>query len=106
MRENAARGNAAASVGGGQGRGQVRDDLRDYVPEHFADPGAVLVADETGDLKHGTATVGPRGSTPAPPGGLRTPRHRRGRNRARTRADGQNGLAGNGLVVMERSHFP
>jgi SRSO17 transposase len=35
----------------------VRDDLRDYVLEHFADPGAVLVADETGDLKHGTATV-------------------------------------------------
>ena len=26
--------------------------------EHFADPGAVLVADETGDLKKGTATVG------------------------------------------------
>src|SRR5215470_13752859 len=38
--------------------GGVRDDLRDYVLEHFADPGAVLVADETGDLKHGTATVG------------------------------------------------
>ena len=35
----------------------VRDDLRDYVLEHFADPGAVLVADETGDLKKGTATV-------------------------------------------------
>jgi len=24
---------------------------------HFADPGAVLVVDETGDLKKGTATV-------------------------------------------------
>src|SRR5215475_594954 len=36
----------------------VRDDLRGYVLEHFADPGAVLVADETGDLKKGTATVG------------------------------------------------
>jgi SRSO17 transposase len=35
----------------------VRDDLRGYVLEHFADPGAVLVADETGDLKKGTATV-------------------------------------------------
>ena len=35
----------------------VRDDLRAYVLEHFADPGAVLVADETGDLKKGTATV-------------------------------------------------
>ena len=36
----------------------VRDDLRCYVLEHFADPGAVLVVDETGDLKKGTATVG------------------------------------------------
>ena len=36
----------------------VRDDLREYVLEHFADPGAVLVVDETGDLKKGTATVG------------------------------------------------
>jgi SRSO17 transposase len=35
----------------------VRDDLRGYVLEHFADPGAVLVADETGDLKKGAATV-------------------------------------------------
>jgi SRSO17 transposase len=31
--------------------------LRGYVLEHFADPGAVLVVDETGDLKKGTATV-------------------------------------------------
>lgn len=36
----------------------VRDDLRGYVLEHFADPGAVLVVDETGDVKKGTATVG------------------------------------------------
>ena len=36
----------------------VRDDLRGYVLEHFADLGAVLVVDETGDLKKGTATVG------------------------------------------------
>ena len=36
----------------------VRDDLRGYVLEHFAAPGAVLVVDETGDLKKGTATVG------------------------------------------------
>src|SRR5215831_14975791 len=36
----------------------MRDDLRGYVVEHFADPGAVLVVDETGDLKRGTATVG------------------------------------------------
>jgi SRSO17 transposase len=36
----------------------VRDDLRGYVLEHFADAGAVLVVDETGDLKKGAATVG------------------------------------------------
>ncbi len=36
----------------------VRDDLRGYVIEHLGDPDAVLVVDETGDLKKGTATVG------------------------------------------------
>lgn len=36
----------------------VRDDLRGYVVEHLGDPGAILVVDETGDLKHGTDTVG------------------------------------------------
>jgi SRSO17 transposase len=36
----------------------VRDDLRDYVVEHLGDPEAVLVIDETGDLKKGTTTVG------------------------------------------------
>jgi SRSO17 transposase len=36
----------------------VRDDLRDYVLEHLADDQAVLVVDETGDLKKGTRTVG------------------------------------------------
>ena len=40
----------------------VREDLRDYVVEPSADPGAVLVVDETGDLKKGVA-VG-RGATP------------------------------------------
>jgi SRSO17 transposase len=35
----------------------VRDDLRGYVLEHFADPGAVLVVDETGDLKKGTKVI-------------------------------------------------
>jgi SRSO17 transposase len=32
----------------------VRDDLRAYVVEHLGDPEAVLVVDETGDLKKGT----------------------------------------------------
>src|SRR5215831_18283292 len=36
----------------------VRDDVRGYVVEHLGDPGAVLVVDETGDLKKGTATAG------------------------------------------------
>src|SRR5207253_2472036 len=38
--------------------GRVRDDVRDYVIEHLGDPGAVLVVDETGDVKKGTATAG------------------------------------------------
>jgi SRSO17 transposase len=36
----------------------VRDDVRAYLVEHLGDPGAVLVVDETGDLKKGTRTVG------------------------------------------------
>ncbi|MCA1701329.1 MAG: IS701 family transposase [Actinobacteria bacterium] len=38
--------------------GEVRDDLRAYVVEHFGDPGAVLVIDETGFLKKGSKSVG------------------------------------------------
>src|SRR5215207_5379884 len=34
----------------------VRDDVRGYVVEHLADAKAVLVVDETGDLKKGTGT--------------------------------------------------
>jgi SRSO17 transposase len=36
----------------------VRDDLRGYVIDAFAEPDAVLVVDETGDLKKGTKSVG------------------------------------------------
>jgi SRSO17 transposase len=36
----------------------VRDDLRGYVVEHLGDPEAVLIIDETGDVKKGAATVG------------------------------------------------
>jgi SRSO17 transposase len=36
----------------------MTDDLRGYVLEHFGDPAAVMVVDETGDIKKGTATVG------------------------------------------------
>lgn len=38
--------------------GEVRDDLRAYVVEHFGDPGAVLIVDETGFLKKGDKSVG------------------------------------------------
>ena len=38
--------------------GGVRDDVRSYVVEQLGDPGAVLVVDETGDVKKGTATPG------------------------------------------------
>ncbi|MGC0377633.1 SRSO17 transposase [Streptomyces sp. SAI-229] len=36
----------------------VRDDVREYVVEHLHDEAAVLVVDETGDVKKGTRTVG------------------------------------------------
>jgi SRSO17 transposase len=36
----------------------ARDDLRDYVVGALGDPDGVLVVDETGDLKKGSATVG------------------------------------------------
>lgn len=36
----------------------VRDDLRSYVVDAFGDPDAVLVVDETGDLKKGVHSVG------------------------------------------------
>jgi SRSO17 transposase len=36
----------------------VRDDLRDYITGQLGDCGAVLVVDETGDVKKGTATAG------------------------------------------------
>ena len=36
----------------------VRDDLRGYVIEHLGSADAVLVVDETGDVKKGTASAG------------------------------------------------
>lgn len=36
----------------------VRDDIHGYVIEHLGDPDAVLVVDETGDVKKGASTVG------------------------------------------------
>ena len=37
---------------------RVRDDLVAYAYGHLADPGGVLVVDETGFLKKGTKSVG------------------------------------------------
>jgi SRSO17 transposase len=54
--------------------GGVRDDLRSFVIEHLGDPDAVLVADETGDLKKGTATAGVQRQYTGQPAGSRTPR--------------------------------
>jgi SRSO17 transposase len=39
----------------------VRDDVREYVIEHLGEPDAVMVVDETGDLKKGTASAGVQG---------------------------------------------
>src|SRR3954469_4436351 len=36
----------------------VRDDVRDYVVEHLADPDGVLIADETGFVKKGVRSAG------------------------------------------------
>jgi SRSO17 transposase len=38
--------------------GQVRDDLRSYIVEHFGEPKAVLIVDESGFLKRGNKSVG------------------------------------------------
>jgi SRSO17 transposase len=37
---------------------EIRDDLRDYVIDAFGDPRAILVVDETGDVKKGVHSVG------------------------------------------------
>ncbi len=37
---------------------RVRDNVREYVLEHLRDEEAVLVVDETGDVKKGMHTVG------------------------------------------------
>ena len=54
----------------------VRDDVRGYVVEHLGDPGAVLVVDETGDLKKGTATAGVQRQYTGTAAGSRTRRSR------------------------------
>jgi hypothetical protein len=55
---------------------KVRDDVRGYVVDELGDPNAVLILDDTGDLKRGQPAWEPRGSTPAPPGASKTVRWR------------------------------
>jgi SRSO17 transposase len=55
---------------------QVRDDLRGYVLDAFGDPAAVLVIDETGDLKKGLHSVGVLRQYTGTAGGSKTPRSR------------------------------
>jgi SRSO17 transposase len=54
----------------------VRDDVRGYVIDHLGCPGAVLVVDETGDVKKGEASAACSASAPALRGGWRTARSR------------------------------
>lgn len=49
---------AAPAVPGRWDADTVRDHVRDYVVEHLRDDQAVLVVDETGDVKKGTHTIG------------------------------------------------
>lgn len=52
----------------------VRDDLCSYVVEHLHDEQAVLVVDETGDVRRAPAPSASNVSTPAPRAGSRTPK--------------------------------
>jgi SRSO17 transposase len=60
----------------------ARDDVRDYLVDYLGDPAAVLMVDETGDLKKGASTVrvqrqytgtAARSTTPKSPSTWRTP---------------------------------
>src|SRR5215204_1060015 len=52
----------------------VRDDVRALLVEHLGDQAAVLVIDETGDLKKAAIPPGCSVRTPAPPARSTTPR--------------------------------
>jgi hypothetical protein len=54
----------------------VRDDLRGYVTGAFADEQAVLIVMRPGMRRRASRQSGCSASTPAPPGGSRTPRSR------------------------------
>ena len=52
----------------------VRDDLRGYVVDHLGHLDAVLVVDETGELKKGTETVGVQRQYTGTAGRVKNPR--------------------------------
>jgi hypothetical protein len=54
----------------------VRDDVRDYVVEHFHDRLAVLIVDDTGFLKKGIKSAAWLGCIRAAPGGSKLPGRR------------------------------
>jgi hypothetical protein len=54
----------------------VRDDVRRYVVDELGDPGAVLIADDTGDLKSGAHTVGVQRQYTGTAGRIDLPDHR------------------------------
>ena len=54
----------------------IRDDLRDYVIDAFGDPAAILVVDETGDIKKGIHSVGVQRQYSGKPGASRIPKSR------------------------------
>jgi SRSO17 transposase len=54
----------------------VRDDVRGYVIDTIGHSEAVLILDDTGDLKAGRHSVGCSANTPEPPAGSRTRRCR------------------------------
>ena len=54
----------------------VRNDLRDYVVDAFGDRDAILVVDETGDVKKGTHSVGVQRQYSGTAGRIETPKWR------------------------------
>jgi SRSO17 transposase len=53
---------------------KVRDDVRGYVVDELGDAGAVLILDDTGDLKKGTHSVGVQRHYTGTAGRIETPR--------------------------------
>jgi hypothetical protein len=88
---------------------EVLEDVRDWVVAHLGEPDAILVIDETGDLKRAAPRSGSSASPPAPreadrelPGrGLPHLRHRQG-----ARADGSGAVPAESLDRERRAPQP